>query len=148
MKNFPLKRKYIYLGLALSLIILGIWWWRRKARTTDTPEKDLVTPTVNGGGNSGTSYSLSACGGIDNLMSKLKSDAFFRNQTMKRGIRSCQVTLTQALLNQHASKSLIVDGIFGPKTEATVQAVFGKNKITLNDVDAKFKITNIQPYQP
>lgn len=148
MKNLPLKRKYVYWGIAVSLVVIGIWWWRRKFQTADTPRQDDSNPTVNGGGNSGTSYALSACGGMDNLMSKLKSNAFFRNQTMKRGIRSCQVTLTQALLNQHASKSLVVDGVFGPKTEAAVQGVFGKNKITLNDVDAKFKITNIQPYQP
>jgi hypothetical protein len=135
MKNFPLKRKYIYWGIAVSLVVIGIWWWRSRSKTPDPTKDNSIS---NGGTGGGSTYSLSIeeqCGKISDLYNKARSNDAFASAKLGRNLspKKCQTYLLQHILNTRGGESLTLDGIFGPKTEAAVKRHTGQTTTMLKN---------------
>jgi hypothetical protein len=149
------SKKYLFwVVLALVLIGAGAWyWWSQKPPTEKSKENDTPAPTptpnTSSSGGSGSSSVWSDCLSEINAWNKFwdyQKETFFRNQTLSKANRSknkCQTALLQTILNKQAGAKLTVDGDYGTGTEAAVMAVFNKKTVTLNDVDQKYKITNL-----
>lgn len=59
------------------------------------------------------------------------------NRVLKNGVRGNEVSQLQSLLNMaEVNSPLVVDGIFGPKTEAKLQRLTGSKSITLATAQA------------
>lgn len=128
-----MNNKYIYLGIVIVLVIAAVWWWSRTNKPPGDSDKDRSSGGNNTGGNNtgGGSSIEQECGKLSDLFNKARSDDAFASAKLGKNLppKKCQTYLLQHILNTRGGESLVLDGVFGPKTEAAVESHTG-NKTT------------------